>query len=217
MSGPPFGLVTFDLDGTLARGHGWRFLASALGRSSEFNRSEAQFLSGEIGEEAHLVNLLSILRGVEPSRLGPLLEATPKYEGIGPAVRTLRSRGLRTALLTHNPDPVVAWYRERFGFDDGAGCGAVPMDGPVFARPSTARADKVEGLLQLLARAGLSRAQTIHLGDGRADAAIFRIVGYGIATNSTRPEVLRAADADLGYRDLQEALPVIESARPRRL
>lgn len=216
MSPGPFGLVTFDLDGTLARGHGWRFLAGRLGRSEEFRRSEESFLSGVIGEDAHLTNLLGILRGVPVERLPGLLQATPKYSGIGATVSALRTEGVRTALLTHNPKPVVDWYRREFGFDDGEGCGEIPVESGRFTAVAHARADKVAGLVRLVQRSGLGRSAVAHAGDGWADVAVFRLVGYGIATNTSRPEVLSAADATTRYEDLQEILPVLRAARPRQ-
>jgi phosphoserine phosphatase len=208
-------LVTFDIDGTLTRIHGWRALARARGREAEYEERTRRYGAGEVGEDEHLAHLLSFAVGLTPDALARLLESTPKLAGIAETVAALHARGCRAALLTHNPTYVTEWYRARFGFDAASGTEVpVAADGRVLP-PGPVRADKPGGLRLLLDRLSVPAELTAHVGDGRADAWVFGHVGGGIALNAELPEVERAADAALHTQDLRDIVPVLERLRPR--
>ncbi|HEY6239134.1 MAG TPA: hypothetical protein VIZ68_08125, partial [Thermoplasmata archaeon] len=63
MTAIPFRLVTFDLDGTLTRVHGWSEIARFVGREPQRAESNRRFFSREIGEDVHLKNLLDLAVG----------------------------------------------------------------------------------------------------------------------------------------------------------
>ena len=52
-------------------------------------------------------------------------------------------------------------------------------------------------------------AEVVHVGDAGADAAVFPIVGEGIALNPRRPETERAADRVLWTHDFQQVVDAI--------
>ncbi len=211
----PWQLVTFDIDGTLTLGHGWRFLAERTGRTEEFERYNQRFFSHEVGEDEHLRNLLNLAAGRSLSELHRILAETPKIPGIRATVRALHDRGTRVALLTHNPEYVCDWYRRAYGFDDFEGTYATRIEaGRILPYPPV-RAAKLEGLSKLLVRAGAPSAATVHVGDGWADALVFPRVGAGVALNTALPEVRSAADVSLDLRDLRGLLPPLETLEPR--
>ena len=208
--------MTFDLDGTLTAEHGWHAIARATHRLAEYERSNRAFFRRAVDEDTHLNDLLALAVGLPVTDVEAVLEATPKMEGIRPTLTALKGAGVRVALLTHNPDYVCAWYARSYGFDDcvgvdgeRVGAGRVVGDGP-------AHADKASGLARLLQRTGgATAAETAHVGDGWADAAVFPRVGYGVAFHSRLPEVGAAADAAVDGTDLTAILPVLAGARPR--
>lgn len=211
----PFRLVTFDLDGTLTREHGWLAIARATGRVAEYEQSHRAFLAGTRGEEGHLDDLLALAVGRRVDEVEAILAATPKIGGLPETVRALHADGVRLALLTHNPDYVCRWYARTFGFEDFEGTvGERVRDGRV-VDAGPAHPDKVAGLLRLRDRAGVPARAIAHIGDGRADAAVFPHVGFGLAFRAARAEVRRAADAVVGGDDLAAVLPVLADARPR--
>jgi phosphoserine phosphatase len=210
----PWRLVTLDIDGTLTRVHGWKFIAEGLGRSSEYEATELEFRAGAIGEDQHLTNMLRIARGTPLDRLRALVAATPKIGGIAPTVVALHLRGARVALLTHNPPYVCQWYVGEFALD---GFGACEVPGPVdgiLGDPGAVRADKPAFLARLLAQWGLRPEETVHVGDGLADAAIFARVGGSIALNAEDERVRRAATASLRSESLLDLLPLLDRMRP---
>ncbi|MCI4336921.1 MAG: haloacid dehalogenase-like hydrolase [Thermoplasmata archaeon] len=209
-------LVTFDIDGTLTRGHGWRTIAVHTGRLPAFEATDARYRRREVGEDAHLRALLNLAKGHTTAEIAQILEATPKVAHIADAVRALRRRGSRVALLSHNPDYVCDWYRRRFGFDDAEGTPGTRLRGPTILPYGRVHADKGAGLARLLARAGVAPTEAVHVGDGRADARIFPRLGGGIALNSRLPEVRAAADAVLETDDLRKIVPVLARLVPHR-
>lgn len=211
----PWRLVTVDIDGTLTRTHGWREIAEGFGRVPEWERTNRRFFAHEIGEDEHIADLLDLASGHSVREVLALVAATPKLEGIGEGVADLHERGASVALLTHNPDYVVAWYRTTFGFDDGEGTEGPAEVAGRLGHPGAVRADKLAGLERLLARSGGPAGRTIHVGDGWSDAAVFPRVGGGIALNSRLPEVEHAADRALHTGDFRAVAREIAGMRPR--
>jgi phosphoserine phosphatase len=209
-------LVTIDIDGTLTKVHGWRFLAEQRGRGAAWQESTARYLRRETNEDEHLRDLLGLAEGLDTSSLYEILEATPKISGIREAVDAWHAGGTQVALLTHNPPYVVDWWRQRFGFDAADGVrraprirgGRVPAAGQVVA-------DKVGGLKRLLRKLRIEPEATAHIGDGWADAELFPLVGAGIALNSRLREVEVAADLVRRFQDLRPMVRALGRLPPR--
>jgi phosphoserine phosphatase len=218
MASFPFKLVSFDIDGTLTAGHGWRFLAERLGRLPEYEATDAEYHLHTESENDHLRRLLAIAQGVPLSKVEAILEETPKLRGIGETVRGVEDRGAVPVLLSHNPPYVCEWYARRFGFAawDGMRDGGGPevVDGVIQA-PGPVRVGKVKGLARLLERFHVAAGEAAHFGDGWADAELFPLVGLGVALNSKLPEVDRASDIALRLSDLRDVLPVLDHAHPK--
>ncbi|HLM70543.1 MAG TPA: HAD family hydrolase [Thermoplasmata archaeon] len=211
----PWRLVTVDIDGTLARTHGWRELAVAFGRLLEYDDTNRRFFAHEIGEDPHLADLLDIVTGQRVSEVEAIVARTSKLRGIREGISRMRELGCRTALLTHNPTYVVDWYRRTFGFDDAEGVNAQTVEDGRIGSPTGVRADKPAGLAALLERSSVPSARAAHVGDGWSDAQVFRLVGGGVALNSTLAEVNRAADLVLATEDFGEVVDGLSRLTPR--
>jgi len=211
----PWRLVTVDIDGTLTQTHGWRAIAEGFDRVPDWERTNRRFFAHEIGEDEHIADLLDLAYGHSIREVLALVAATPMLEGIREGVGLLHDRGASVALLTHNPEYVVTWYRRTFGFDEGEGTqGQREVEGRL-GHPDGVRADKIRGLELLLQRGGWPARSTVHVGDGWSDAAVFPRVGGGIALNSRLPEVERAADRALHTSDFRTVVGAITELRPR--
>jgi phosphoserine phosphatase len=208
-------MVTFDIDGTLTRGHGWRFLAERTGQLAAYQRSNDRFFQHAASEDEHLRELMQLAAGRTVSEIESVLEATPKMPGIVEAVRDLQARGAHVALLTHNPEYVCAWYRRKFGFEDSAGTDGDSMVEDPIVVPARVRAAKLDGLNLLLRRMNVSAARTAHVGDGWADVPVFRAVGGAVALNSRLPDVRAAADVAVDLDNLLAIVEVLDRLTPR--
>lgn len=211
----PWNLVTVDIDGTLTRAHGWREMAVAFGRLREYDATNRRFFAHEIGEDPHLADLLEVTTGHSVAEVEAVLEGTPKLSGITEGILELHQRGAQVALLTHNPSYVVGWYRRTFGFDDAEGVSAQSVVDGRIGPPVDVRADKPGGLRALLLRHETDPSRVAHVGDGWSDAAVFPLVGGGIALNSPFDEVNRAADRILRTEDFREVVDALSRLSPR--
>jgi phosphoserine phosphatase len=208
-------LVTVDVDGTLTTVHGWQVIADALGRRAEFDRSRRRFFAREIDEDQHLAEMLEVAADAPLSEVETALATTPRIDRITEGIAAFHAAGSRVALLTHNPPFVCAWYRDHFGFDDFEGTGAQEIDHGVIRAPHNVRADKRGGLERLTSRSRVAPSQVVHIGDGWADAAVFPLVGAGVALNSTLPDVERAADLVLRTNDFRDVAAGVRALAPR--
>ena len=211
----PWRLVTVDIDGTLTRVHGWKEIASTFHALAAFESTNRRFAAHEIGEDAHLANLLDIATGHSVGEVEAVLERTPKLEGIAAGIAAMRERGARVALLTHNPTYVADWYRRTFGFDDSEAVAAQTLDHGQIGPPTRLHADKRVGFRALLSRAGVSTTLGVHIGDGWSDVEVFRIAGGGVALNSGSAEVNRAADLALATNDFRDVVEALARLAPR--
>ncbi len=216
MAPTPWRLLSVDIDGTLTLVHGWRRIAEAFDRVPQYEDSNRRFFAHELGEDAHLDDLLDLAEGHTIPEVEAVLASTPKLAHLREGVETLHAQGLRVALLTHNPPYVCAWYARTYGFDDFEGTVGPTLEGGRLVRPHPVKADKLGGARRLADRAGLPLAQMVHAGDGWSDAEVFRIVGGGIAVNSSLPEVERAAGASVHTRDFGDLVSALDRLpRPR--
>jgi len=211
----PWRLVSFDIDGTLTRGHGWREIAVAFGRLAAYDATNRRFFAKEVGEDEHLAELLDVATGHTVAEVEGVLERTPLLPGISEGVARLREEGAVVALLTHNPFYVTDWYRRRFGFDDADAVRAQAVESGRIGPPVGVRADKVGGMRALLSRHDLPAREAVHVGDGWSDALVFRVVGGGVALNSGLPEVNRAADLALTTGDFRDVVDALSRLAPR--
>jgi phosphoserine phosphatase len=209
-------LVTVDIDGTLTTVHGWLAIADAFGRRPQFEATQRRYFAREVMEDEHLEAMLDVASGRTLAEVESALEATPRIRGIRDGIRTLHAHGSRVALLTHNPPYIGNWYRRSFGFDDFEGTVGQEVVAGIVQRPHGIRADKLGGLRALTARMGVPAERVVHIGDGWADARVFRLVGRGIALNSSLPDVERAADLALRTDDFREVVAALEALPPRR-
>jgi len=215
-NGFPWRLVTVDIDGTLTRVHGWMEIARAFGQQEAFADTNRRFHAREIGEDAHLANLLNIATGHTVSEVESVLARTPTLDGISDGIARLHEHGALVSLLTHNPDYVADWYRRTFGFDDAEGVTSQTVHNGRIGPPINVRADKPSGLRSLLSRHRAAASTTVHIGDGLSDLEVFRLVGGGVALNSPYPEVSRSADLALSTDDFRVVVDQLARMAPRK-
>ncbi|MGA8274861.1 MAG: HAD family hydrolase [Thermoplasmata archaeon] len=197
----PWRLITVDIDGTLTLVHGWRVIAERFGRVERYERAMARIRAHEAGEDETISELVSLAEGHTVSEVEQALAATPRLSGIPEGVRRLHAEGMSVALLTHNPPYVTDWYCAFAGFDDAGGFRGTQPTEPSIGRPVGVGADKPGGLAALVARHGVNPKEVVHVGDARPDAAIFPLVGGGIALNARSPAVRKTADLALDTTD----------------
>jgi phosphoglycolate phosphatase len=179
------GLVVFDLDGTLVDSH--RDLAEAT--NALLAELGAPPLSHDVvtslvGEGAAVL----VRRALERAGLHPdtanalerflshydarLLDTTRPYPGMVETVRALGAR-LRLAVLTNKPQRPTMRILEGLGMD-------MLFSDVIGGDSSHGRKPDPSGLLDLVARAGVTPAETLLVGDSPVDLATARRAGTHI-------------------------------------
>lgn len=212
---PSYSIISFDIDGTLTLGHGWYYLASALGREGEYRRTMALYTRGTIGEDTHLTNLLNIAAGFRPGDIEAALRTTPRLENISRGMEALRRKGMRTYLLTHNPAYICGWYVREFGMD-GYRCARQVVRNGAICNAAGVHADKVAWMRDICSKESTSPANLIHVGDGLSDCEVFRRSGMGIALNTRLREVRRSASTALNTTDMMDVVRAVAAGSQRR-
>ena len=179
------GLIVFDLDGTLVDSHGdlaeaTNALLTELGGAP----LSPDVVTSLVGEGAAVL----VRRALERSGLDPdtpdalerfllhydarLLDTTRPYPGMVETVEALRGR-YRLAVLTNKPERPTRQILQGLGMD-ALFSDVIGGDSAHGRKPATA------GLLDLVARAGVTPAETLLVGDSPVDLETSRRAGTHI-------------------------------------
>ena len=204
-------LVAFDMDSTLIQTEVIDDLAVAAGVGSEVSAITEAAMNGELDFKQSLIRRVSLLEGLDESVLNEIAENLPLTRGAERLIRTLRSLGYRTAILSGGFSFAGEVLGRRLGIDfvfaneleiengrlTGKVCGEI-VDG---ARKATL-------LQQLAEQEGLRLAQTIAVGDGANDLPMLDAAGLGIAFHA-KPKVRASAEQVISNLGLDGILYLI--------
>lgn len=130
---------------------------------------------------------------------GEELKSFSVLDGLG--IRLLRRHGMQVAVITARRSAAVERRVTELGIDH-----YIP-----------GREDKLQALLELLARTGITLAETAYLGDDLPDLAAIMSVGLGMAVANASPEVSSRAhwcsQARGGQGAVREACEMLLRAR----
>ena len=123
-------------------------------------------------------------------------------------VQTMRADGAHTVLVSGGFTMFAEKIAAAIGFHE-ARANVLMVDGAVFAgtveEPILGREAKVAALAEFRSRLGLSRADTMAIGDGANDLAMLEEAGLGVAYHA-KPAVAAAAEARVDHCDLTALL-----------
>jgi len=204
-------LVCFDMDSTLIQGEVIDLMAEAAGVGSQVSEITARAMNGEIDFNTSFKQLLSLLKGLEVSRLSQIDEQLKITDGAHNLLRNLNRLGYKTAILSGG----FTWFAEKLAaklnidhvhanvleIKDGKLTGAVVGD--------IVNEDRKANLLQSIADAeGICLEQVIAVGDGANDIPMLRKAGLGIAFHA-KPKVREQASNAFGTVGLDGILYLI--------
>lgn len=176
-------VIVFDLDGTLldtlADLHA--SVNYALSTHGLLPRTPAEvrsFLGNGVerliaqsvpqGTPAELVG--RVLQTFRPHYFAHSMDTTRPYDGILEAIRALRDKGRRMAIVSNKPDPAVQDLHRRFFADAG-------VDIAVGESPDVRRKPDPAGVFAAIARLGAEPAEAVYVGDSEVDLETARRAG----------------------------------------
>jgi HAD superfamily phosphoserine phosphatase-like hydrolase len=207
-------LVSFDLDGTIVRGHilDYTKIPEALHR--KILEHEELFVEGKLGYEETLRMQFALFRGMKIDEVAPDVETLPLIEDLDATIQRLRNAGVRTVILTDNPS-FAAQPLMKLGFDDTIASEVEISNGALTGRINLLT-NKLAGLREYCGQHRIELASCAHVGDWMNDVVVFRGVGLSIAFNTSEECVSQAATYTVKSDSLLDVYRVLEPSLPAR-
>jgi HAD superfamily phosphoserine phosphatase-like hydrolase len=207
-------LVSFDLDGTILRGHilDYTRIPEALHR--KIVEHDELFAEGKLGYEETLRIQFGLFRGMKIDEVAPDVERLPLINDLDATIQRLRNAGVRTVILTDNPS-FAAEPLMKFGFHDTIASEVETSNGMLTGRINLLT-NKLAGLREYCSQHEIELISCAHVGDWTNDVVVFKGVGLSVAFNTSEESVLEAATYWVNSDSLLDVYRVLEPSLPAR-
>ncbi len=201
-------LVAFDMDSTLIEAEVIDELARIAGVGEKVSEITERAMRGELDFSESFKARVALLQGLPESALEEVATQLRITEGAEHLITTLRSLGLKTAILSGGFTFFANYLKKRLGIDyvfaneldiesgvvTGKICGEI-VDGD----------RKAQLLRQLAKQERIDLQQVIAVGDGANDLPMLSIAGLGIAFHA-KPLVKQSAEQSISTLGLDAIL-----------
>lgn len=216
---PRFKLAVFDMDSTLIDQEVIDELARSIGLTEAVSTITARAMNGEIDFAESLKERVALLKGVRADVWDTLKTdgSITITEGAKKLISSLKSMGVKTAVVSGGFLPMAEWLKAQLGLDyafanhllTSSALEEHPFEhlsGLLDSeKPLVDAQHKEEVLLRLAKENGIEIEQTIAVGDGSNDLLMMDAAGLGVAWNA-KASVQKKAPARLNGESLVELL-----------
>ena len=204
-------LFAFDMDSTLIQGEVIDELAKLAGVGEQVSKITEAAMRGELNFDESFTRRVGLLKGLPAEQALALRERIPLSPGAERLIRTLKSRGYRTAILSGGFTFFAQSLQARLGIDEFYANELEIADGKVTGRvipPIMNGARKAAMLQEIAARENIPLEQAVAVGDGANDLPMMELAGMGIAYRA-KPVVRAKADHSITSLGLDGLLYLI--------
>ncbi len=202
------GLLVADMESTIIAQELVDELAEAAGIHDRIAAITARSMAGAIDFAGSLRERVGLLVGLPVSTLEGVAARVTFNPGARTLIRTLRARGVYTALVTGGFTCFAEAVARECGFDEMRG-NALLIDGDRLSgevgEPILGPESKLAALHELAGRHGLNMAATAAVGDGANDLCMVRAAGLGVAYRG-KPVLREATKFRIDHGDLTALL-----------
>ncbi len=202
-------LLLADMDSTMIGQECIDELAAEAGAGTAVAEITARAMNGELDFNGALLERVGLLRGLDASVIGRVLETRITLAPGGAAlVATMKAHGAYTALVSGGFTAFTGAVAAELGFDENRANTLLVEDGRLtgdVGRPILGREAKVAALEDICARLGISEAEAMAVGDGANDLGMIHRAGAGVALHA-KPSVAAEASIRVNFGDLTALL-----------
>jgi phosphoserine phosphatase len=210
-------LIAFDMDGTILEAEAIDEIAKRAGVQERVTELTRRAMNGEIDFEYALRERVRLLKGLPIKVVEEVAEKLPISKGAKEVIKTLKSMGFITVLITGGFDVVAKkvaerldfdyWFANRLGVEDGK------LNGEVEISISSGES-KLETLKKVAEAHGIDLEECVAVGDGANDLLVLEKVGLGIGFKP-KPIVEEKVRAVVNTSDMRTVFALIASGRPK--
>ncbi|WP_421580272.1 phosphoserine phosphatase SerB [Shinella sp. M31] len=202
-------LLIADMDSTMIGQECIDELAAEVGLKDKVATITARAMNGEIAFEPALRERVALLKGLPVSVIDEVIEKritlTP---GGHELIATMKAKGYYTALVSGGFTVFTSRIAATLGFDENRANLLLDADGKLtgeVAEPILGKQAKVDALIDIAARLGISPDEAMAVGDGANDLGMLHLSGAGVALHA-KPAVAAEAKIRIDHGDLTALL-----------
>ncbi|WP_103332231.1 phosphoserine phosphatase SerB [Pseudotabrizicola formosa] len=202
-------LLIADMDSTMIRQECIDELADEAGVGAHVAGITARAMNGELDFETALRERVGLLRDLPAETISRVIRDRITLMPGGPALlATMRATGAYAALVSGGFTAFTARIAETLGFDENRANTLLISDGKLtghVADPILGKQAKLDALLEITTRLGISPDDAMAVGDGANDLAMLTRAGAGVALHA-KPLVAAKCSLRVNHGDLTALL-----------
>ncbi len=202
-------MLLADMDSTMIQQECIDELADMAGVGAHVAGITARAMNGELDFESALNERVGLLKGLPVTVIDQVLAERITFMPGGRAlIATMKAHGGHAALVSGGFTAFTATVAEALGFDEHRANTLLAEDGRLtgtVALPILGKQAKVDALMEITARLGITPAEVIAVGDGANDLGMLHLAGAGVALHA-KPSVAAQCDLRVNHGDLTALL-----------
>ena len=201
-------LIVFDMDSTLIQSEVIVEMAKAHGVGDEVHKITESAMNGEINFDESLEKRVSLLKGLDESKLKDILKEIKLTEGVEEFISTVQKLGYKTAIISGGFTFFAKEFQKRLGIDYVFANDLVIESGTVTGKikGEIINAKQKAILLEMLAQQeNINLEQVVAIGDGANDLPMLSKAGLGIAFHA-KDIVKQNAKQHMSYGNMASIL-----------
>lgn len=202
-------LLIADMDSTIIQQECIDELAAEAGFGPRVAAITARAMNGELDFAAALQERVALLRGLPDAVISHVIKTRiTLMPGAQVLVSTMRANQVYCALVSGGFTAFTTAIAARLGFDENRANTLLVENGFLtghVANPILGREAKVQALIEISARLGVTPDQALAVGDGANDLGMLALAGAGVALRA-KPSVQAQCNLRVNHGDLTALL-----------
>ncbi|MGB7242973.1 MAG: phosphoserine phosphatase SerB [Sulfitobacter sp.] len=204
-------MLLADMDSTMIEQECIDELADEAGVGDHVKDITARAMNGELDFDSALRERVGLLKGLDANVIEHVLATRITHmPGGATLIATMKAKGGYAALVSGGFTAFTSAVGTALGFDENRANTLIVKDGKLTGEvgmPILGRQAKVDALVDITTRLGLSEHDVIAVGDGANDLGMLHRAGTGVALHA-KPSVAAECDVRINHGDLTALLYV---------